>query len=203
MKKVFYFSFLTLLFTFNSCSKDDSSSNDSIPMDDKQEIAANIFASSMSSSMTVNNMKSSSSYSSELDYTLTGDEGGSVNVKGSISETITIDDNTYEMTSAVINMNLNESFNNYVVTTTKAHKYTISTSSPITVTANFTMNSSYSFDSNSKMTIKGTLQVTGYASGSIKYDLTITINNTGTGGTMTGTINGSKVNVNISETGKK
>ncbi len=181
MKKVLYFLSLLFLVSLSSCKKDDdNSSKDAIPMEDKQEIASNLFSYSMDYSSDYSLKKSTIDTAS---MTIQNPEGGSVEIK--ISMTLN------EQSMSIV---ITENFKDFVITTSSGRKYTLSTpDKPIVVNMNYNSSSTMALT----MTLKGTVQVSGYATGSISYDLTYTINQSGTEATMTGTINGEKVNIKV------
>lgn len=130
-----------------------------------------------------------------VDNYVYGTEGGYIHVTGSVSGSMIFDDNTYSVTGGSMFLGLTESIVDYTFES-EGNVYTMNGAPYISLTGTFTLlPGGTTFGTASSMQIGGAIQVTGpRVNQTVDIDITININSSGTGGDVSGTVNGVPLN---------
>lgn len=198
MNKAFLLLFLVVVTVLAGCKKDDSESN---TLDNKALIneifkaGMTGYSSGMSGKSFIKSAESSYPINVSVESTTPGPEGGSIHVLGSITGTMNIDDQTGSFLGGTLLLGLTETINDYAFLY-NGQKYTMNGAPYLSLTGTFTIQpDGATFGTASSMQFSGGVQVTGPGlDQTINMDITIIINTTGTGGTVSGSIGGEQVN---------
>lgn len=191
MKKILLFLAAAFIIFLGGCSKDNSETTP-----DNEAIIAEIFKAGMSwHTQQLLNQKSIIPINIQVDNTVAGPEGGSIHVLGSVTGSMNIDDQTAAVLGGTMLIGLTETINEYAFLV-DGNKYTMNGAPYLSLTGTFTLLPGGStFGTASSMQYAGGIRVTGPAfDQTINIKITIIINTNGTGGMVSGTIDGKSVN---------
>ncbi len=194
MKNILVFLSVIALISMSSCKKDSSSSSSATGLDNKDMVYA-IFIAGMSWDTQTKALKSSVPINISVDNTVKGPEGGNINVLGSVTGSMNIDDKTGAIINGTMLLGLTETINAYAFKS-NGQTYTMNGAPYISLSGTFTLLSGgTTFGTASGMQIGGGVRVTGPGyDQTVNINLTININSNGTGGDVSGTIGGVSVN---------
>ena len=190
MKKMLMLLSLVAVFAMTGCKKE---STDSATLNN-QDLISQVFTAGMS----WNNqalLKSTYPVNIQVDNTVTGPEGGTIHVLGSVTGSMSIDDQTGAILGGFLSLGLTEAINDYAFKS-NGNTYTMNGAPYISLTGTFTLApGGTSFLTASSMQIGGGVRVTGPGvDKTINIDVTININSSGSGGNVSGTIDGVHIN---------
>jgi hypothetical protein len=181
----------------SACKKDDTSAQQG---PDDQQLISQIFQAGMSSYSTSMpgksapaDFKSSIPVNLPVENTIYGPDGGSINVTGDITGSFNFDDQTAQFLGGSLLLGITETITDYGIMVNDV-KYIMNGAPDVTLAGTFTIQPDYSFGTGSSYVIGGGVRVTGP-----NYDhtsniqVTIVLNPTGTGGHVTGQIDGHSV----------
>jgi hypothetical protein len=196
MRKLYVLLAAVALLATSACKKDSSESTPSTP--DNKAIVNEIFKAGMTgySHAAKSAMAGESSYpiNQSVDWTQQGPAGGTIHIIGGVTGTMNIDDNTGAYLGGFVSLGFTETINDYAFTYDGA-TYTMNGAPYISLTGTFTLLGNGTFGSASSIQLGGGVRTTGP-----NYDhtsniqITIIINTNGSGGTVSGTIDGQAVN---------
>jgi hypothetical protein len=191
MKKLLGILFITSLLLTLGCKKDDSGSASF----DNKAFVQEVFTAGMMWNDQGKALRSSFPINIDVDNTITGAEGGTIHVFGSVTGTMNIDDQTGGITSGTMLLGLTETINDFTFES-DGKTYTINGAPYLSLAGTFTLQAGgNTFGTASSMEIGGAYRVTGDGfDQTVNIQLTIIINSNGTGGSVSGTINGEVVN---------
>jgi len=191
--------FFVALTMIMGCKKDKSESSSSV---DNKVLINEIFKAGMtgySSGISGKSLikSSESSYPINVDVTSTtqSPEGGYIQVLGSITGTMNVDDLTGSFQGGTLLLGLTETVSDFAFIS-NGQKYTMNGSPYLTLTGTFTIQpDGNTFGTASSMHFAGGLQVTGEGfDETVNMDITILLNTSGTGGTVSGFVGGEQLN---------
>ncbi|MDO9510580.1 MAG: hypothetical protein Q7J34_02365 [Bacteroidales bacterium] len=191
MKKILVLLSAILILVISGCGKDDSETTPN-----NEAIIAEVFKAGMSwNTQKLLAQKSTIPINIQVENTVVGPEGGSIHVLGSITGSMTIDDQTGAMLGGIMLLGLTETINDYAFLV-DGKKYTMNGAPYLSLTGTFTLlPGGATFGTASSMQYAGGIRVIGPAfDQTINIQITIIINTNGTGGTVSGTIDGKSVN---------
>jgi|GEM_PF-481260 len=199
MTKTLVLLFIIALTAMMGCKKDKSENIGSV---DNRVLINEIFkagmtgySSGISGKSLIKSGESSYPINVSITSTMQGPEGGTIQVLGNITGTMSIDDETGSFLGGTLLLGLTESISDYAFIC-NGQKYTMNGAPNLSLTGTFTVQpDGASFGTASGMHFGGGVQVTGPEyDQTINMDITIILNTTGTGGTVSGTIGGEQVN---------
>ncbi len=199
MTKTLLLLFIIALTAMMGCKKDKQESSSGV---DNKVLINEIFKAGMtgySSGISGKSLIKSgeSSYPINVSVTSTtqGPEGGTIQVLGSITGTMNIDDQTGSFLGGTLLLGLTETISDYAFLC-NGQKFIMNGAPYLSLTGTFTVQpDGASFGTASSMHFGGGVQVTGPEfDQTINLDITIILNTNGTGGTVSGTIGGDQVN---------
>jgi len=190
MKKILLLIALIAFAAITGCKKDKSS--DSL---DNKDLIGEIFKAGMSWNVKALMEKSTIPINIQVDNTVTGPEGGYIHVIGSITGSMTVDDETGYILGGTMLIGLTETINDYAFQS-NGKTYTMNGAPYISLAGTFTLlPGGATFGTASSLDIGGGVRVVGPDyDRTVNIQITIIINTTGTGGTVSGTIGGEPVN---------
>jgi hypothetical protein len=122
-----------------------------------------------------------------------GVEGGTIHVLGSVTGSVTVDDNTGALISGILQLGFTETINDYTFKS-NGGTYTMNGAPYISLAGTFTLVPGGTFGTASSMSIGGGVMVTGPGvNQTINIQITIIINSNGSGGHVSGQIGGQGV----------
>ncbi|MBK9358861.1 MAG: hypothetical protein IPN08_16005 [Bacteroidales bacterium] len=194
MKKINLIIGLLAALILGGCNKDESAASSGI---DSKVIIGEIFRAGMAWNEDVKSMealKSTYPINIGVDHTLYGPEGGVIHVLGSVTGSMSIDDQTGSIQSGFMQLGLTETINDYTMIY-NGNTYTMDGAPYISLTGTFTLApGGTTFGTASSMQIGGGFRVTGPGlDQTINIQLTIIINADGSGGHVSGTYGGEGV----------
>lgn len=192
MKKTIILFGLLAFIVMSGCKKKET--NDDVTVDNKDMINE-IFKAGMAWNAKVKETKSIVPINIQVDNTVVGTEGGTIHVLGSVTGSMNIDDQTGAVLGGTMLLGLTETINDYTFVS-NGQTYTMNGAPYISLTGTFTLlPGGTTFGTASSMQIGGGVQVSGpNYNQTVNIQLTININSNGTGGSVSGTINGVSVN---------
>ncbi len=192
MKKTIILFGLLAFIVMSGCKKKET--NDDVTVDNKDMINE-IFKAGMAWNAKVKETKSIVPINIQVDNTVVGTEGGTIHVLGSVTGSMNIDDKTGAVLGGTMLLGLTETINDYTFVS-NGQTYTMNGAPYISLTGTFTLlPGGTTFGTASSMQIGGGVQVSGpNYNQTVNIQLTININSSGTGGNVSGTINGVSVN---------
>ncbi len=175
--------------------------NDSLNKNDlnNKDLVNELFSAGMSgytSSQTLKSqtLKATIPLNISVDHTVYGPEGGNIHVTGSITGSISFDDQTSSILGGNMSLGLTETINDYAFES-NGNTYTINGAPYISVAGTFTLQSGGTFGTASSLEIGGGVKVVGPSfDQTVNIQLTININSNGTGGDVSGTVGSESVN---------
>jgi len=181
---------LVACIAITGCKKENSSTlND-------EDLIAQVFTAGMSWNTRAALLKGTVPINIQVDNTVQGPEGGYIHVTGSVTGSMTIDDQTSAILGGTMLLGLTETINDYAFISNEG-TYTMNGAPYLSLTGTFTLQpGGTTFGTASSMQFGGGVRVTG-PNGfdeTINIQITIIINSSGTGGTVSGTIGGRSVN---------
>jgi len=199
MKKVFVVLSIFAIIAMSGCRKEKKPGSLS-----NQDIVNQLFTAGMTSYNTsqttkaaeliTQSLKSTIQLNFPVDYTATGPEGGNIHVLGSITGSMSFNDQTAAILGGTMLFNMTETINDYKFISS-GQTYTMNGAPYISLAGTFTLQPGGTFGTASSIEIGGGIKVTGPGvSETVNIDLTININSSGTGGDVSGTIGGESVN---------
>lgn len=193
MKKLLGLICIAAVVTMSGCKKDES---EETKFDNKAFVQEIFNAGMMWNSQ--GKLKSSWPINIPVDNTVTGTQGGTIHVLGSITGNWLIDDQTNNILGGTMLLGLTETINDFTLTS-DGKTFTINGAPYISLAGTFTLAPGGSaFGTASSMEIGGGYRVTGDGyDETVNVQLTIIINTNGTGGTVSGNINGEGVHYSI------
>ena len=193
MKKFLVLSGVFSLLVMAGCRKDDS-------FVDHKAIIDEIFTAGMAwntqqKAGLSDDFKSSYPINISVDQTMAGPAGGYVHVIGSVTGTMNFDDVTYSITGGTMFLGLTETILDYAFES-EGEIYTMNGAPYISLTGTFTLQpGGNTFGTASSIQIGGGVEVSGPGrSQTINIDITININADGSGGNVSGTVDGVPLN---------
>jgi hypothetical protein len=193
MKKVLVLFCAFALLAIVSCKKE-------APAVDQKVIISELFAAGMSwnsqqKAALSQGLKSTYPINISVDNTVTSPAGGNIHVIGSVTGSMSFDDATYNITGGTMLLGLTETINDYGIES-EGQIYTMNGAPYISLTGTFTLQPGGSlFGTSSGMQIGGGIRVVGPGyDQTINIDITININASGTGGDVSGVIDGVPIN---------
>lgn len=192
MKKTIILFGLLAFIVMSGCKKDETTGDTTV---DNKDMINEIFKAGMAWNAKVKEVKSIVPINIQVDNTVTGTEGGTIHVLGSITGSMNIDDKTGAVLGGTMLLGLTETINDYTFVS-NGQTYTMNGAPYISLTGTFTLlPGGTTFGTASSMQIGGGVQVSGpNYNQTVNIQLTININSNGTGGNVSGTINGVSVN---------
>jgi hypothetical protein len=131
-------------------------------------------------------LKSTVPINYNVEYYQYGVEGGTIHVLGSVTGSITVDDNTGALITGIVQIGLTEAINDYTFTS-NGGTYMMNGAPYISLAGTFTLQPGGTFGTASSMSIGGGVRVTGPGvDQTINMQITIIINSNGTGGHVSG-----------------
>ncbi len=195
MKKILLFISVIALVSTGGCKK-DSSSSDPTGLNN-QDIVNAIFQAGMAWNTPTKSLKGVYPINISVDNTKTGPEGGNIHVIGSVTGSMTMDDHTGAIISGTMLLGLTETINAYAFKS-NGLTYVMNGAPYVSLSGTFTLVNGGKFGSASSMQIGGGVNVTGNGvDKTVNINLTIILNSNGTGGSVSGTIDGVSVNYNF------
>jgi hypothetical protein len=181
---------LAALVILGSCKKDETT--ESTP--DNQAIVAELFTAGMAWH-TQPVLKSSVPINIQVDQYVNGPEGGNIHLIGSVTGSMTIDDNNGSILGGTMLIGITETINDYAMKFGDK-VYTMNGAPYVSLAGTFTLLPGGStFGTASSMQIGGGYRITGDGyDKTVNIQVTILINKNGTGGTVSGTIDVKAVN---------
>ena len=156
-----------------SCNKEKEKDE---PTLDNKALINEIFNAGMTGYSNGMGTKSTWPLNETVDYTQYGTEGGTIHVLGSLTGSITIDDNTGAMLGGIIQIGLTEAINDFTFKSNDA-TYTMQGAPYISLAGTFTLQPGGTFGTASSMSIGGGIMVTGPGvNQTINMQITIIIN---------------------------
>jgi hypothetical protein len=199
MNKSLVVLFLVALITIFGCKKDKS---DGTPTLDNKIIINEIFKASMTgynSGMSGKSLAKSVESTYPINYsvesTTQGPEGGNIHVVGSITGSMTLDDQTNAFLGGTLLLGFTETLNDYGVMS-NGQKFILNGAPYLTLTGTFTLLAGgTTFGTASSLHYAGGIRATGTGyDQTINIDINMIINSNGTGGSVSGLIGGEQVN---------
>jgi hypothetical protein len=195
MKKILLISGMIALILLGGCSKD----KDNQPAGpDNKVMIEEIFKAGMAWDDAARALKSTYPVNIDVETYQYGIEGGYIHVLGSVTGNMTIDDNTGQVTGGVLLLGVTESVVNYTFES-GAEIYTMNGAPYLSLAGTFTLMPGNTYATASTMSIGGGVRVTGpngYDQ-TVNLQLSILIYADGSGGRVSGTINGEGVDYTI------
>ncbi|HNX44698.1 MAG TPA: hypothetical protein PLJ84_11120 [Bacteroidales bacterium] len=194
MKKTLGILCMAAMVTMFGCKKDETEETKF----DNKVFVQEIFNAGMMWNAQGKALKSSYHIYIDVDNTVTGIEGGTIHVLGNVSGNMNIDDQTGAITGGTMLLGLTETINDFTLTS-DGKTFTINGAPYISLAGTFTLQPGGStFGTASSMEIGGGYRVTGDGyDQTVNVQLTIIINTNGTGGTVSGNINGVAVHYTL------
>lgn len=189
MKKIILFSLLAVALFLSGCKKKSSKSFDDT------DLVMQVFAAGMAWNNQASVLKGTIPYNQDVDSYTYGPAGGFIHVIGNVSGEIHFDDQTGYIQGGFYQIGLTEVANDYAFIS-NGETYTINGDPYLSLTGTFTIApGGATFGTQSSMQIGGGMRVTGTngLDQTINVQITININSTGTGGTVSGTIGGRSI----------
>jgi len=191
MKKLLVLFCIAALIPIFSCKKDKDSDSSSF---DNKAFVEEIFKAGMSWNTQTKALKAYYPINIPVDNTVTSTEGGNIHVLGSVTGTMQLDDHTNAVLGGTMLIGLTETINDYTLTS-NGKTYVMNGAPHISLAGTFTLQpGGTTFGSTSNMVIGGAFRVTGpNYDKTVSMEITININTNGTGGTVSGAIDGKGV----------
>ncbi|MCX6281180.1 MAG: hypothetical protein NTU51_04400 [Bacteroidetes bacterium] len=195
MKKILVFLSAIALISMVGCKKDSSSSEPTGL--NNQDIVSAIFQAGMAWNTPTKSLNSIYPINITVESTIAGPEGGNIHVLGSVTGSMTVNDQTGAIISGTMLLGLTETINAYAFKS-NGQTYTMNGAPYISLAGTFTLVNGGTFGTASSMDIGGGVRVTGPGvDKTININLTIILNSHGTGGSVSGTIDGVSVNYKL------
>ncbi len=190
MKKLVILVGLVACIAMIGCKKENSNTlND-------EDLIAQIFTAGMLWNSQAALLKGTYPINIQVDNTIQGPAGGYIHVIGSVTGSMSIDDQTGAILGGTMLLGLTETINDYAFISNDV-TYTMNGAPYLSLTGTFTLQpGGVLFGTASSMQFGGGVRVTG-TNGfdkTINIQITIIINSAGTGGTVSGTIGGRSIN---------
>ncbi|MCX6283505.1 MAG: hypothetical protein NTW31_04620 [Bacteroidetes bacterium] len=195
MKKILFFCCAIALISMGGCKK-DSSTSDPTGLNN-QDIVNAIFQAGMAWNTPTKSLKSVYPINISVESTTPGPEGGNIHVIGSVTGSMTVNDQTGAIISGTMLLGLTETINAFAFKS-NGQTYVMNGAPYVSLAGTFTLVNGGKFGSASSMQIGGGVKVTGPGvDKTININLTIILNSNGTGGSVSGTIDGVSVNYSL------
>jgi len=199
MRKILILFSTVALLALVSCSKDKTATTGL----DKKALVNEIFKASMSGYSNTNALKSTQTLKSTIplnesvDVTVQGPQGGSIHVTGTLTGSMSFNDQTSSILGGTMLLGFTETINDYAFMS-NGQKYTMNGAPYVSLAGTFTIESGGTFGTASSFDIGGGIKVTGpdYDE-TININITIIINSSGKGGRVSGTIGGESINYSL------
>ena len=183
MKKITYVLCAVALIAMNSCNKEKEKDE---PTLDNKVLINEIFKAGMSGYSQGMALKSTVPINYNVEYYQYGVEGGTIHVLGSVTGSITVDDNTGALITGIVQIGLTEAINDYTFNS-NGGTYMMNGAPYISLAGTFTLQPGGTFGTASSMSIGGGVRVTGPGvDQTINMQITIIINSNGSGGHVSG-----------------
>ncbi len=193
MKRTLLLFSAVALFLMSSCSKDVSEA-------DQKAVIQAIFTAGMSwnsqeKAAITEGLKSSYPINYSIDEYVSGPEGGSIHVFGTVTGTMLFDDATYSVIGGTMLIGLTETINDYGFES-EGDVYVMNGDPYISLTGTFSLlGGGNTFGTASSMQIGGGVHVAGpRCDQTLNMNITINVNADGSGGDVSGTVNGVPLN---------
>ncbi|MDP4281386.1 MAG: hypothetical protein Q8867_04480 [Bacteroidota bacterium] len=198
MKKLAIFICALSLLAISGCKKDNNNDTSATSGPSNKDMVKLIFQSGMAGYNAAGPTKSTYPINLNVDQTVNSSLGGNIHVTGSITGNITINDQTGEVQSGTMLLGFTETINDYIFAS-NGKNYTMNGDPYVSLAGTFTLlPGGNTFGTASSMEYSGGVKVTGDGfSKTFNFNLTIILNTNGTGGTVSGTINGESVNFSL------
>lgn len=174
----------------SGCGKDDNNNTQQNPIDEKV-LVAQLFGAAMNWQMTP---KSTIPINVNVDQVNPGPKGGNIHVIGSVTGSMSINEQTGAFLGGTLLLGLTETINDLVLTGEDGKDYTVNGAPHLSITGTFTLTGMNTFGTASNMTISGGIRITGNGVDITQnIQLTINLNSTGTGGHVSGKVGDEQV----------
>jgi hypothetical protein len=202
MNKSLVLLFLVVLSTMIACKKDKTESSSTL---DNKILVSEVFkagmtgyTSAMGGKSLIKSVESSYPVNQSVESTTLGPEGGNIHVVGSITGTMNFDDQTNSFLGGTLLLGFTETINDYGFIS-NGQKFVMNGAPYLSLTGTFTiLPGGNTFGTASSMHFAGGIKATGTGyDQTINIDINIIMNTNGTGGSVSGTINGEQVNFTI------
>jgi len=183
MKKIILLLSAAAFIMLISCNKEKEKDE---PTLDNKVLINEIFKAGMSGYSQGMALKSTVPINYNVEYYQYGVGGGTIHVLGSVSGSITVDDNTGALITGIVQIGLTEAINDYTFNS-NGGTYMMNGAPYISLAGTFTLQPGGTFGTASSMSIGGGVRVTGPGvDQTINMQITIIINSNGTGGHVSG-----------------
>jgi hypothetical protein len=183
MKKIILLLSAAAFIMLISCNKEKEKDE---PTLDNKVLINEIFQAGMSGYSQGMALKSTVPINYNVEYYQYGVEGGTIHVLGSVTGSITVDDNTGALITGIVQIGLTEAINDYTFKS-NGGTYMMNGAPYISLAGTFTLQPGGTFGTASSMSIGGGVRVTGPGvDQTINMQITIIINSNGTGGHVSG-----------------
>jgi hypothetical protein len=190
MKKISLILGALAIIALAGCKKDKE---EETPTLDNKVLISEIFNAGMSGYSQGMALKSTVPINYNVEYYQNGVEGGTIHVLGSVTGSITVDDNTGALITGIVQLGFTETINDYTFKS-NGGTYTMNGAPYISLAGTFTLQPGGTFGTASSMSIGGGVMVTGPGvNKTINIQITIIINSNGSGGHVSGQIGGQGV----------
>jgi hypothetical protein len=195
MKKILVFILMAGIIGVTGCKKKSSDNTTTSGTLSNKDLIAQIFTAGMSWNDQAKLLKSTYPINIQVENTVNGPLGGYIHVIGSVTGSMTVNDQTGEIMGGTMLLGLTETINDYAFGS-NGKTYTMNGDPYISLAGTFTLlPGGATFGTASSMEIGGGVHVSGPGvNQTINIQITIIINTNGTGGTVSGTIGGNPVN---------
>ncbi|MEI6456925.1 MAG: hypothetical protein WCO93_11605 [bacterium] len=188
MKKLLIMLTVVAMMTTPGCKKKTTNGEDATL--NNQDLVAQIFNAGMSAYSLGQALKGTYPVNYQADKQVAGPEGGYIHVTGSVTGSITLNDQTGALISGIIQLAFTETINDFAFKS-NGGTYVMNGDPYISLTGTFTLVPGGLFGTASSMQIGGGVKVNGpNFNRSVNIQLTIIINSNGSGGHVSGTIDG-------------
>jgi hypothetical protein len=197
MKKIYVLFSMLALITLFSCKK-ESSESAAAKTPDNKALVNEIFKAGMTgyahAAKSARAEEGSYPVEQSVDWTEQGPAGGTIHVVGDITGNMNFNDNSGDFLGGLIALNMTETINDYAFAY-DGETYTMNGAPYISMTGTFTLVPGMLFGTASSIQFGGGVRTTGPGyDHTSNIQITIIINSNGSGGTVSGTIDGQAVN---------
>lgn len=189
MKKLLVLLPVLVIVLFTSCKKENEEQKP-----DNKVLVQQLFQATMGGFGTMSDVKSTQPINFPVDYTLVSSLGGNIHVLGSITGSMSYNDQTYQFTGGSLNLGFSETASDFIISDNGVN-YTMNGAPYVTLTGLFTYLPDMTFGTASSLHYAGAFRITGpNYDETTNMDINIIINSNGTGGTVSGYIGDEQIN---------
>ena len=183
MKKIILLLSAAAFIMLISCNKEKDKDE---PTLDNKVLISEIFNAGMTGYSQGMAFKSTVPINYNVEYYQSGIEGGTIHVLGSVTGSITVDDNTGALITGILQLGFTETINDYTFSS-NGGTYMMNGAPYISLAGTFTLQPGGTFGTASSMSIGGGVRVTGPGvDQTVNMQITIIINSNGSGGHVSG-----------------